>query len=474
VTISTEVAQPLHITARQGETRAEWVYDIASRLGRPLWPWQYAVLEVACERGANGRWRYPLVLTSVPRQSGKTTLVVALAIARCLSAPDQSVWYTAQSRQDAVLRFREMVKLLRASDYCEGVWRGGQLVGDWDYRVFSSLGNESIAFRNGSVLSVFAPADDSLHGTVTDLVIIDEARFFAAARGAALIDAALPTQATRDGQVWITSTAGGPESTFLSGLMESGLESLNERAPRMAYCEYGVADDVPDGDLLDAVWAAHPSAGMPGGIVRDAVEVAYERMPAHRFAHEYGNRWRVSALSSVLPIETWDYLVAESLPAEPVTFAVDIALDRSQSVIMACAGATLEVVDMRSGAGWVPARIAELVHRHTPRAVVCDKHGPSGPAADAIRQACPEVLLVPTYPDVQVACAEMFDAVIDRRVFHLPNSELSSAIIGSTRRMMGQTWVWSRVGKGFVLMAATLALWGSTRTPNVVEESAIW
>src|SRR4051812_29037537 len=260
-------------------------------MGCQLWPWQADTGAVALERRPDGRYRYPIVTVCVPRQSGKTTLVGLLAFMRCIHESDTRVWYTAQSRMDAMGRFRDFVRLIRRSNLIElapKITNKSQYV--WDYRVRMAIGAELIEFGNGSTFQVFSPAEDALHGSVADLVIFDEARFFDEKAGRDLMAAALPTMATRDGQLWIISTGGGPSSTFLAGELEKSRAEANTAETRRAHFEYGIGYDVADHQLLDAVWAAHPAAGFEGGPNYDAFTVAAANMPAAQFAHEYGNR----------------------------------------------------------------------------------------------------------------------------------------------------------------------------------------
>jgi hypothetical protein len=63
-------------------------------------PWQRLVLSVALER-AGRRPAYRDVLVSVPRQSGKSSMALALMVWRLLLAPDQLVLYSAQNRAAA-------------------------------------------------------------------------------------------------------------------------------------------------------------------------------------------------------------------------------------------------------------------------------------------------------------------------------------------------------------------------------------
>jgi terminase large subunit-like protein len=472
--------RPLYLTKRTKGAPVHMASELdatANLIGRPLWAWQRRIINVACELRPDGRFRYPVVVVSVPRQSGKTTLIATLCLARCLNIPDCQVWYTAQTRMDAVLRYREMVRLLRASSLVEARIGGfGIIHGDYDFRIRGSTGNEAIEFSNGSAVRLFAPSEDSLHGSVTDLVGIDEARFFTERQGAALMAAALPTQATRNGQVWITSTAGGPESTFLAAQMELGLASLTEDGSRLAYAEYGIADDVPDDALLDAVIAAHPSAGLPGGPVTDALAVAFAQMPRWQFAHEFGNRWRTGSRQSAIPVEVWDEQAAASLPTDQavLTFGADVALNRESAVIVACSGNVLEVVDQRPGAGWLPGRLRELVERWEPTRVAIHGGGPAGTVAELLRPSMP-VLTATTERQLAAACGLFYDAVVDRSLFHVPDPVLDGSVRQAVKRTHGQTWVWSRVQSGPAIVAASLAYWACVQpAAEDVEASAIW
>jgi hypothetical protein len=441
-------------------------------LGVELWAWQARAARVGLSRAA-GRWRYPIVVVVVPRQSGKTLLMFVVCVDRALSTEGARVWYTAQSRMDAVLRWRDLVRMLRRSPLVEANAHRGWASGAWDYRVRGAAGAEEIEFRNGSTISVFAPAEDSLHGSVTDLVVLDEARFFAARHGDALIAAALPTQATRDGQIWIPSTAGGPESLFLARQVEIARAQLGDPHARVALVEYGIAPTVPDDGLLDAVWRAHPAAGQHGGPVYDALAVAAEHMPAWQFAHEYGNRWRTEADVRVLPSSAWSStLYLDPLPPGPVTFAADVPPDRSESTICACSGGVVEVVDLVP-ASQVATRLLELAGSWAPTAIAIDAAGPAGTAAAELRPVF-DRLVVTSTRDLQVACAAFYDAVLDGTCAHRPNVALDAAAANASKRPIGQAWVWSRVDGGSALIAASLARWVEQRAPAEIEPSAVW
>src|ERR1035437_1162136 len=73
---------------------------IAMKLGLPFMPWQRLVADVGLELLPNGLPAYRTAIFTVPRQSGKTTLLLALVIHRAIFWP-RSEEHTSelQSRQ---------------------------------------------------------------------------------------------------------------------------------------------------------------------------------------------------------------------------------------------------------------------------------------------------------------------------------------------------------------------------------------
>lgn len=452
----------------QGRGQTQGLQAVAGLFGHGLYPWQAQAGRMGLARRGD-RWRYAVNVVCVPRQAGKTRFDFLLCVDRCLAQAGAQVWYTAQSRTDAALRFRELVRLLRASPLVEDTHRG--VLGAGDFRIRSGIGDEEVAFANGSQLRIFAPAEDSLHGSVTDLVVLDEARFFDGLRGEGLMAAALPTQATRDGQVWITSTAGDADSSFLLRQLE--LARAAGPDGHFGLCEWGLSGDPAAGDLLAAVWAAHPAAGQSGGPRVEALAVAADQMPAWQFAHEYGNLWRTAGDVRVLPSDAWSAVQHERpLPDGRPVFAVDVPLDRGESPIVACVDGVVELVDMVPTVA-VAGRVLELVERWDPPAVIVDAAGPAGTVADRLRPVC-DRLIVSNTRDLAAACAMFYDAVIARTVGVRPSLVLSQAAQDARRRQVGQSWVWSRVGGGSPIVAASLALWGWDRAEVAAASRQSW
>ena len=82
------------------DTMGPQVAKVAQALGTPLMPWQQHVADVALEIDPEtGRLAYRELVLTVPRQSGKTTLILALAVHRAIGfGQPQRITYTAQTR----------------------------------------------------------------------------------------------------------------------------------------------------------------------------------------------------------------------------------------------------------------------------------------------------------------------------------------------------------------------------------------
>ena len=135
---------------------------VAKALGTPLMPWQQHVADVALEVDpATGLLAYREIDLTVPRQSGKTTLLLAVMVHRALrlGAP-QNIAYTAQTRNAARKKWEdEHVKALEASTFGK---RGL-------FTVRRSNGSEAIQWVNGSKHSFEAPTETASHGETLDL-----------------------------------------------------------------------------------------------------------------------------------------------------------------------------------------------------------------------------------------------------------------------------------------------------------------
>src|SRR5215469_1797746 len=131
----------------------------AARLGKPFMPWQQLVADVVLEIDPlTGRLAYDEWGLTVPRQSGKSTFVLAKSTHRCSATkffgPRQHLVYTAQTRAKAREKWEE--------DFLETLQAARAFTG----RITPHLanGNEHIRFTNRSKFGIEANTEKAGHG----------------------------------------------------------------------------------------------------------------------------------------------------------------------------------------------------------------------------------------------------------------------------------------------------------------------
>lgn len=364
---------------------------VARSMGRPPMPWQLYTATVATERipqsdcpGCAGfafhhrcPYRYQVIVVTVPRQSGKTTLLFALGCERCISEDGHGWFYTAQTGKDARARWNDGVKLVQESPL-------GPVA-----KVRRAAGQERIVWPNGSELRCFAPTADSLHGYTPPTVCLDESFAHTEAQGDALMGAIGPSQITLPHrQLWIVSTMGTAESVFLQRWVDAGRAGVDG----VALFDWGAADGVDVYDPEQLV-SFHPALGLDAnnGITVESILAEAERLPRSEFERAYGNRPSRTKANEIPP-DDWRQLGAVQVPpSDPkaITLTYAVPPDGSSGTIAACwtdAGGRpqAKLVRWAPGHSWVADDVAQLVASWKPRRV-------AAPSNAATRQVTDEL-----------------------------------------------------------------------------------
>ena len=419
-------------------------------------PWQREVADVALEVDPDtGLLVYREVTLTVPRQSGKTLLLLCLMVHRALGfGQRQRVLYTAQTRNDARKKWEdEHVRVLEDSPFA-GM-----------FGVRYNNGNEAIRWNNGSMHSLASTTKKSGHGETLDLGVVDEAFAQVDSR---LEQAMKPAMITRpQPQLWVVSTAGTEDSVYLRGKVETGRARAGlGLTDAVAYFEWSAPEDVDAAD--PQVWRdCMPALGHT--VPRHAIQAEFESMELPEFRRAFLNQWPDAfPPDSVIDRALWQAAAdPRSTPADPVAFAADVTPDRLSSSI-AVAGVRadgrlhVEVVESARGTEWVVPRLLELRGKWRPCAVVVDGAGPAGSLIAPLEAAGVEVLK-PSARDAAQACGQFYDAAVQGRLRHLDQPALNAAVAGAKRRDLGDAWAWARKNTSIdisPLVAVTLALWG--------------
>jgi hypothetical protein len=441
------------------------VAKVHEALGRPMMPWQRLTADVGSQVDDVGRFIWQLIIVSVPRQSGKTTTMLAKSIQRCLMAPHRKSWNTAQTGQDARKKWRENADEVMASPLA-------QLVAG---KPAKSNGAEALTFINGSKFRPFPPTRDALHGEQSDNVDADEVWAYDEQQGDDLLQAVVPTQLTRPGaQLWLWSTRGDRHSVWFHNLIEQAMAGQ----PGVLLIDYGIPDDADPMDL-DVVAAHHPALGHT--VTMDSLRAAQTQLAdkPSEFARAYGNR-ATGAGERVIPRADWEAVVTtDDLPEGRPAYAIATSADGSMTAVVAAVVGPdgtpwVEVLPgaHRPGRSWAVDYVRNLADAG--QGVAVDRTGPAGPIADQLELAGVQLLTVGG-TDHAAACADLYDRITDpgdKRVRLRAHPGLDDAADVATRRFRSDgAWVWSRVRSGgdiSPLEAAGLGVWAVLRNPAAI------
>ncbi len=423
-------------------------------------PWQRHVADVALEIDPKtGQLAYREVILTVPRQSGKSTLILALGTHRSLGfGHRQVIRYGAQTRNDARQKWEDdYVEILEASPLRRL------------FKVRKTNGNEAILWNNRSRWGITANTEKAGHGGTLDLAFLDEAFSQVDNR---LEQAFKPAMVTRtNAQFWVVSTAGTDTSVYLKDKRDRGRSLVEAGVTKgVAYFEWSAPDEAEPGDRQ--VWrACMPGLRCNGGIIEeDAIEADFNTMKLVEFQRAYLNQWPDrNAVEPVIPESVWRGLVDVTQQVEdPVVFAVDANPERSAAAI-AVAGrrpdglGQIEVVDTRPGTAWAVPRIVELNERHKPAAWVLDPSSAAGAWLPALQEAGIEPVLV-TGREMAQACGAFYEAAVESRSLrHRDDTRLNTALFGARKRPLSDAWAWHRRDSSVdisPLVAVTLAWHG--------------
>lgn len=445
--------------------------EVARRLGKPFMPWQQYVADVALEVDGTGRLVYNEVGLTVPRQSGKSTLILAKAVHRASASQffggRQRLVYTAQTRNKAREKWEE--------DYAADL----KASKTWGPKIKTHFGNgnEHIRFANGSRFGIEANTEKAGHGGTLDEAYIDEA--FAQTDNR-LEQAFRPAMITRPNtQLWWVSTAGWLDgSPYLLDKVTRGRDQADMGIrDGLAYFEWSAPDDSAPDDR--DVWReCMPALGYTVTEESIAAELRAMQDDIAGFRRAYLNQWvkKHENVSGVIDNARWVALTDSASQIHgPIVFSLDVTPDRANASIGAAGRRAdglrhVEIVPHdRHGSfrskdlTWVVPRMVELVREWNPAAVVVNPSGPAGSFQVPLQEAGVDVTLVGTQQMAQ-ACGAFYDYVVGDppQVRHIGQPEIASAIGAARKRMHGDAWTWNRKDLTDIspLVAVTLALFG--------------
>jgi hypothetical protein len=392
---------------------------------------------------------YRTVRFTVPRQNGKTTLVLSWEVQRAhWDGSPQKIAYTAQTGKDA--RDKLIDDQFPILDRCRDALQIRTLR--------RAIGSEGVLWENGSQLVVVGGTESGGHGKTLHLGVKDELFKDYDQRRDQSLRPGMNTVA--DAQMLETSTAGTADSVVWNLAVAQGRAAVeSDKGTGTAYFEWSAE---PDADPADPAtwWSCMPALGHT--ITVPVIEAAWDQMSATpgEFQRAYGNI-PTAAAETVIPRSAWDLVCDPDVEAVAECFGLDMNPERSAGAIVACgAGPVVEVVEYRAGTTWLVDRAAELAARYN-CPFVLDPTGPAGSLAGELERAGVKVIEV-AGRDAQKAAGQFYDLVVNEQITVRRHEGLDEAVTGASKRVSGDVWSWGRKSSKAdisLLVAATLAVW---------------
>ena len=438
-------------------------------LGQEPMPWQRDILDTAFEVDSFGLLWYREIVIIIPRQSGKTTIIIPWGVHRALFWDErQYILYIAQTYAKALEKLQEeqhyrikrspIGKLLQPS-------RSGTTLR-------ATNGNHHMLFKNGSKWSIDAATESAGHGSTLGLGIGDE---LFAQKDDRLEQAISPAMiAVPDAQrLWI-STAGYSQrkSPFLFNKREQGQARtellradprlLNDGRYRSLFIEYSAPMDADPDDPL-TYWGCMPALGFTQTI---ANVISERENLKDGFFRPYLNWWSDDlAIEWKIPQARWEAIAEpDSEATRPeVVYVIDISPDSTWASIgvaaaredgaihlevLADAPRVLDYSDP-DDVGWIFDGNAD---HDIPGIVdlVAEADGPvyvelksAGFLIPKLRERGIDARLMPD-KDIIAAGPGLLDAVLTREVRHTGQDEITDALKEAAVQKVGDGWRWTR------------------------------
>lgn len=451
-----ERESPPRINIAPPVTRAnswEDVTDLAASFGLVLDVWQQTVLRSSMGEMPDGTWAAKRVAFSLPRQNGKSQLLVARALAGVLLFGEMKIVISAHLQDTARETFQKFLELIDASPALASRVR----------QVMNALNREFIKFTNGAVIQFKARSSGGTRGFSCDCLLLDEAQIMSR-RAWASINSTM--SARRNPQVWLLGTPPTPDDDgdVFASVRRAALERKSTQA---AYLEWSAE---PGDDPALATTRAKANPAWHIRINHDVVQGEFETYTPGQFELERLGIWPEDARSGVIQSAAWaDRIDLGSTVVGEASLVLDVSPMSSWACLVAGGlnadgrphvevtsdGVTL---DYRPGVDWLFPLLAGAVARRGGLSL----HIVHGSAAEALVPRLEAVgVSVEVLParDYAAACVQFASDLPT----HLGQPALTSAVLAGEKRSTDEgLWTWGRVKSSTditPLVAATAAAW---------------
>lgn len=433
---------------------ADLIIDLAAEYGTVLDDWQQDALVAGCGVREDGLWAAQTMGVNVPRQNGKSVILVVRALAGPLLFGEMTTILSAHQQKTSRLLFQNVESYF--ANYADLRKRVKS--------VTAAIGREEIRLKNGAVIAFPARTRQTLRGWSVDSYLADEAQLITNEQWAS----AKPAMAARRGsQTWMAGTAPSMlgDAEVFGRLRQAAIGGTDTS---LGWVEFGAE---PGCDLDDRTqW----DAANPGRVELEAIMSERRELSPEDFAKERLNIWPTDMTEHIFGAEAWTALRRER--RNQVEAATSFGVDRSPDGLVVVSAAyrdfdtgmthvepvfVRDVTNMSEAIGW----IVENTNRRVP--VVIDAASTASVAISHLVSAKRNVV-VTTGTEMSRACVGFTDDVKAALLTYADtgNEDLDHAVHGARRRPVGEAggYAWDRRDGTVVvspLVATSLAHYGA-------------
>ncbi|QHB37845.1 hypothetical protein SEA_OPIE_2 [Gordonia phage Opie] len=457
------------------EVRGRKAELLGTRIGLKLMPWQRDTLNEWLRTRPNGNWTHPSCCLIVPRQSGKSELLIL----RCLYgllARGEKIIFTTQRWETALELGERMIAMIndRPSLKRRLATKPTTSQGRVIIKTKAKLREDGTVQVPAGKIAFATRSNDAGRGfTKVDLIVYDEAYNLTSGQRSALAFTQMAADSTQ--KIYTSSAVDElehPKGHALAGIRRRGLA----KGRGLAFREYMAPAALP-WDSLEAARYACPSYGVIQ--TDDKITEALDEVTSLKDQRAYENEclgrghWPKDPdkRSSVIPKQTWTDMIA---PPEMVLHgSIVLAVDRSYGgdrewAIVAAQRAIDGRVHLDVGWCGSTTRNAQMIGMlqkcidvWDPVALIIDRKSPAAVLEPLLISAGIEPVMTNT-PQMAVACRGFLDDATDEQLYHAGQTWLTNAALGATQRFMPQgDFAWGRDSAAIApLVGGTLARWG--------------
>lgn len=390
-----EEAPPRVLVEPKGVKANSWedVADLSAQAGIVLDNWQEMILQAAMGERRDNTWAAKRVGVTVPRQNGKSQLLVARALAGAVLFGEKKIVISAHQQDTAREAFSKLIEILEA----EG--NGWLMDRVRPNGIMNAINREQVKFRNGATIQFKARSGAAGKGFSSDCLMLDEAQILSQ-RAWTSINSTM--SAMPNPQVWLLGTA--PQEEDDSEVFESvRAAAVAGKSSTAAWCEWGVDANSPEylaaKDDLAArrwspaveyvCWAANPAWNTR--MNHEVVEGECETYTQRKFAQDRLGVWAEDVHAARRwSTELWGASGVTEAPADGIrSFAVAFSFDGTRvsvaGAVKHASGVHVELVASQSGT--TDAGVASLADWLSDRSSQAAAIVVLGAAGASLRQA---------------------------------------------------------------------------------------